>query len=57
MISTDGMNSYTENKDLNKEILLWINNRIISLLERYMSKGIMRHGQKNTYVYVFQELL
>lgn len=28
MISTDGMNSYTENKGLNKEILLWINNRI-----------------------------
>lgn len=39
MISTDGMNSYTENKDLNKEILLWINNRIISLLERYIEQG------------------
>lgn len=39
MISTDGMNSYTENKDLNKEILLWINNRIISLLERYIKQG------------------
>lgn len=38
MISTDGMNSYTENKDLNKEILLWINNRIISLLERYIKQ-------------------
>lgn len=40
MISTDGMNSYTENKDLNKEILLWINNRIISLLERYIKMNI-----------------
>lgn len=39
MISTDGMDSYTENEDLNKEILLWINNRIISLLERYREKG------------------
>ncbi len=39
MISTDRMNSYTDNYELNKEILRWINNRILNLLEMYMDLG------------------
>jgi hypothetical protein len=33
------MNNYTNNQELNREILIWINERILSLLEMYMDLG------------------
>ena len=39
MISTDCMDSYTNNKELNREILVWINQRILSVLIMYLELG------------------
>lgn len=39
MISTDFEDQYTENQDLNKEILVWINQRILALVEMYKDLG------------------
>ena len=39
MISTDRENQYTKNPNLNKKILLWINQRILSLVRMYQELG------------------
>lgn len=39
MISTDCMYLYTNNQELNRDILIWINKRISSLLEMYVDMG------------------
>ncbi|MBP3475229.1 MAG: hypothetical protein J6K48_02765 [Lachnospiraceae bacterium] len=39
MISTDRAGQYTENPDLNSEILVWINKRILSLVRMYKELG------------------
>lgn len=39
MISTDREGQYTKNQDLNREILLWINQRILSLVIMYKDLG------------------
>lgn len=39
MISTDCMDDYTENQEVNYEILTWINRRILSVLDMYMDLG------------------
>lgn len=39
MISTDYEGQYTENQILNQEILLWINQRILSLVIMYKEEG------------------
>lgn len=33
------MNKYTKNQELNREILIWINERILSLLDMYLDMG------------------
>ena len=39
MITTDFEDRYTENQDLNREILRWINQRILSLVRMYKELG------------------
>ena len=39
MISTDRKDTYTKNQELNREILIWINERILSLLDMYRDVG------------------
>lgn len=39
MISTDRKDAYTKNQELNREILIWINERILSLLDMYVDLG------------------
>jgi|GEM_PF-4747655 len=39
MISTDRKGAYTKNQELNREILIWINERILSLLDMYVDLG------------------
>ena len=39
MISTDREDQYTKNQSLNREILLWINQRILSLVIMYKEMG------------------
>lgn len=39
LISTERMDSYTNNRDLNREIVVWINERILSLLDMYIDLG------------------
>ena len=39
MITTDFEDRYTENQELNREILRWINQRILSLVRMYKELG------------------
>lgn len=39
VIPTARMNEYTKNQELNRELLIWINERILSLLDMYMDLG------------------